>query len=63
MRRVYVRYEEIMTGNSAVDFDDLLGPHGLLASAITPKCCARYQDRYSTCWSTSSRIPTPRSMS
>jgi DNA helicase-2/ATP-dependent DNA helicase PcrA len=44
-RRVYVRYEEILTANSALDFDDLLCRTVYLLREA-PDVLRRYQERY-----------------
>jgi len=45
VRRVYVRYEEIMTANGALDFDDLLARTVYLFQD-QPAVLARYRERY-----------------
>ncbi|MEJ5199896.1 MAG: UvrD-helicase domain-containing protein, partial [Anaerolineae bacterium] len=44
-RRVYMRYEEIMAANSALDFDDLLCRTVYLFRDV-PEVLRRYQERY-----------------
>jgi DNA helicase II / ATP-dependent DNA helicase PcrA len=56
-RRVYQRYQELLLANNAVDFDDLL----LWVATCwktTFRCARSTPGATSTCWWTSSRIPT-----
>ena len=43
--RVFVRYQELLEENHALDFDDLLGKTVELFSTV-PEVLERYQDRY-----------------
>jgi superfamily I DNA/RNA helicase len=56
------RYQERLSAYQAVDFDDLIGlPVALLQRDADVR--GKWQRRLATCWSTSTRTPTPSSTS